>query len=224
VVNGSVVTTVNDNLTAGKAGVGWNSVWMNTSRGNHSIVLGASQGGSAVGNMTSSGFTPNITVDGSPFLGPYSGVRTVEIRNGAQFVATFSHNFSAEDLDLNTIMTRLGQYWVGFSGKPVANLYVPLRGSFCNVRTCAGITNISEGCGSWSNAESEAQGFFCVTGITGTVAEEQADAAITKLVAAPIGWELAAVLFAAAGAIFAASHWRGRCKTRFAKKKKREQT
>jgi hypothetical protein len=37
--------------------------------------------------------------------------------------------------------------------------------------------------------------------VNGTVGEEQADPAITKLVAAPMGWEVVAVLFAAAGAI-----------------------
>jgi hypothetical protein len=199
------MTTVLHNLTAAKAGQ-WNSVLANSTRGNHTIVLGATQGYSIIGNATASGFTPNVTVGGSPFLGPYSGIQPVEIRNGSQIIAKFQHDFSAGDLDLNTITVRLGQYWVGFSGKLPATLYVPLRGTYCNVRVCTGITNQSETCvAGWSEWSSEAQGWFCLATINGTVAEEQIDPAVTRLVAAPMGWEMVVLLFSAAIVMFAAA-------------------
>jgi hypothetical protein len=202
VVNGSVLTTVKDNVSAGKAGAGWNSIAMNTTYGNQTISLGADQGFMIIGNLTNCSFTPNVTVGGSTLAGPYPGVRLVEIRNGSQIIVTFVHDFSADDLNLSTLTVRLGQYWVGFSGKPAATLYVPLRGSFCNVRACTGIVNTSETCtAGWNSADSDIQGWYCLTAVNGTVGEEQADPAITKLVAAPVRWELVAVLFAAAGAI-----------------------
>jgi hypothetical protein len=202
-VNNSLATTYKHNLTAGKSGVGWNSVWMNSSRGNYTITLGAGTGYGIIGNVTASGFTPNVTVGGSTATGPYSDMQPVEIRNGSQIVASFQHNFSAEDLDLNEITVRLGQYWVGFSGKLPATLYAPLRGTYCNVRVCTGITNQSETCAAgWSEWSSEAQGWFCLATINGTVAEEQADPAITKLVAAPLLWQAVAALFGVAFIIF----------------------
>jgi hypothetical protein len=210
--NSSGTLTVLDNLSAAKAGQ-WNSILINSSRGNNTITLGATQGYSVIGGAISGGFSPNVTVDGTPFAGPYSGTRTVELRNASQLVATFPHNFSSGDFDMNTVTVRLGQYWVGFAGRG-ATLYVPLRGTYCNVRTCSGITNASENCGAgWNTTDSEIQGWYCVLTINGTVAEEQGDPAITKLVAAPIRWELVAVLFGAAALIFVASGAKLRLRT-----------
>jgi hypothetical protein len=203
-VNSSGTLTVLDNLSASYGGQ-WNSILINSSRGNNTITLGASQGYSVIGGAISGGFTPNMTVDGTPFAGPYTGTHTVELRNASQLVATFPHNFSTGDLDLNTITARLGQYWVGFAGRG-ATLYVPLNGSFCNVRTCSGITNTTESCAAgWNTADSEVQGRYCILTINGTVAEEQTDPTVTKLTAAPIYWEWVVVLFGMAAVVMAAA-------------------
>jgi hypothetical protein len=200
--NNSVLMTVKHNLTAAKAGYGYNSIWMNTSAGNQTISLGSLSGYMIVNNVTATGFVPNVTVSTSPLAGPYYGVRTVEIRNGSQPVVTFQHDFSAGDLDLGTLTVRLGQYWVGFDGKLPATLYVPIRGVYCNVHVCPGITNTSETCSAgWSEWSSEPQGWYCLTTINGTVAEEQLDPAVTKLVAAPMSWEAVMILFFIAGGI-----------------------
>jgi hypothetical protein len=199
-MNVSGTRTVLDNVSVSNAGL-VNSIWMNTSRGNHTIVLGASQGYSLVGSVLSSGFTPNVTVGGSPLLGPYTGMQPVEIRNGSQVIASFQHDFSTGDLDLNTLTAKAGSYWVGFSGKLPATLYVPLRGTYCNVHVCTGITNISDTCAAgWDEWNSEPQGWFCLATINGTVAEEQVDPAVTRLVAAPLPWQAVAILFVVATA------------------------
>jgi hypothetical protein len=184
-----------DNLSASYSGQS-NSILINSSRGNNTIVLGSSPGYSIIGDEVASGFTPNVTVGGSPLLGPYAGIQPVEIRNGSQILAKFQHDFGAGDLDLNTLTVRAGSYWTGFSGKLPATLYVPLRGTYCNVRTCTGITNISETCSAgWQEWSSEPQGWYCLAVVNGTAAEEQADPAITKLVAAPLPWQAVFVLF-----------------------------
>jgi hypothetical protein len=142
-------------------------------------------------------------------------MQPVEIRNGTQIIAKFQHDFSASDLDLNTITVKASGYWVGFSGEYPATLYVPLRGTYCNVRTCAGITNQSETCAAgWTEWSAEPQGWYCLATINGTVAEEQIDPAITRLVAAPLGWWWVAVLFCVAFAVVASVKPKGRRKSR----------